>query len=325
MIRTEFTDIFEVEHPLVCGGMTGVGKAELVSALANAGVLAFLTALTQPTPEDLVQEIARTRSMTDRKFGVNLTILPTMRPVPYDEYRAAIVESGISVVETAGANPAPHLEDFKAADVKVIHKATSVRHALAAERAGVDLISIDGFECAGHPGEDDTPGLVLIPAAVRALSIPVIASGGIASGAGLVAALGLGACAANMGTRFMATTEAPIHENVKRQIVANDERGTVLVFREFRNTARVARNSVSLEIADISSRPNATFADVAHLASGERGRRAVLQDGDVEGGVWWASQAQGLISSVDTCANIVASIIDEAEQVIRKLEGLVVT
>ena len=316
MISTDFTDLFGVEHPLVCGGMTGLGVAELIAPVADAGALGFLTALTQPTPEALAAEIARTRELTDKPFGVNLTILPTREPVPYDEYRAAIVESGIKVVETAGSSPEPHLPDFHAAGVKVIHKATSVRHALSAQRKGVDAISIDGFECAGHPGEDDVPGLVLIPAAARALDIPVIASGGLATGAGLVAALALGACAANMGTRFMATSEAPIHDNVKQQIVANDERDTVLVFREFRNTARVARNAVSEQIREIGSRPGAEFDDVADLASGVRGRREVLAEGDLDGGMWWAGQSQGLIDEVLSVQAVVDLIMAEAVQLI---------
>jgi len=316
MIATEFTRQFGVPHPILCGGMTGYGTASLIGAVANAGALGFLTALTQPTPEDLVKEIARTRDLTDAPFGVNLTILPTIEPVPYDEYRAAIIESGIRVVETAGSSPAPHLPDFKAAGVKVIHKATSVRHALSAEAKGVDAISIDGFECAGHPGEDDVPGLILIPAAVKALGIPVIASGGIANGAGLVAALALGACAVNMGTRFIATDEAPVHDNVKRQVVANSERDTQLIFRSFHNTARVAKNSVSEQIAELSARPGATFADVADLASGARGRERVLADGDVEGGVWWAGQTQGLIDEIGSCREVIGTILAEAEQII---------
>ena len=318
MIRTEFTEQFGVEHPILCGGMTGLGTAELISAVANAGALGFLTALTQPSPEALVAEIARTREMTDKPFGVNLTILPTINPVPYDEYRAAIVESGIKVVETAGSSPEPHLPDFKAAGVKVIHKATSVRHALSAERKGVDAISIDGFECAGHPGEDDVPGLILIPAAARVLKIPVIASGGLATGAGLVASLALGACAANMGTRFMATTEAPIHSNVKEQIVANDERDTILVFRKFHNTARVVRNGISEQIAEISERPDATFDDIAELASGARARQRVLAEGEMEGGMWWAGQTQGLIHDVSSVADVVDTIIREAEELLRE-------
>jgi nitronate monooxygenase len=310
--------MFGVDHPIVCGGMTGLGTAPLISAVAEAGALGFLTALTQPSPEALVKEIARTRDLTDKPFGVNLTILPTIDPVPYDEYRAAIVEAGITVVETAGSNPEPHLPDFHEAGVKVIHKATSVRHALSAERKGVDAISIDGFECAGHPGEDDVPGLVLIPAATRVLSIPVIASGGLATGSGLVAALALGACAANMGTRFMATDEAPIHENVKKQIVANDELDTVMVFRQFHNSARVVRNSISEQVAEIGARPEATFADVAELASGKRGRQNVLTEGDMEGGMWWAGQVQGLIHDVIPVRDLVEQIIAEAEEIITK-------
>ena len=319
IIRTRFTETFDIEHPLVCGGMTGAGTAPLIGAVANAGALGFLTALTQPTPEALQSEIARTREFTDRPFGVNLTILPTIAPVPYDEYLAVIVESGVRIVETAGSDPAPYLPTLHGAGVKVIHKATSVRHALSAQRKGVDAVSIDGFECAGHPGEDDVGGLVLIPFAAKALDIPVIASGGIATGSGLVAALALGAAAANMDSRFMATTEAEIHANVKAQIVANTERDTVIVFREFRNTARVAKNSVSEEIAMISRRPDATFPDVADLASGRRGRERVLGHGDMDGGLWWASQAQGLIDSVGAAADVVSSVMAEAERLLAEL------
>ncbi|NMO03180.1 nitronate monooxygenase [Gordonia sp. TBRC 11910] len=316
MFSTRFTETFGIDHPLVCGGMTAVGTADLVGAVANAGALGFLTALTQPTPEALAAEIVRCRDITDQPFGVNLTILPTITPVPYDEYRDVIIDMGITIVETAGGNPAPHLPRFHAAGVKVIHKAVSVRHARKAEQLGVDAVSIDGFECAGHPGGDDIPGLVLIPAAAKVLDVPVIASGGIATGAGLVAALALGADAVNMGTRFMATTEAPIHENVKRQIVANSELDTQIVFREFGNTARVARNTVSVEIAQISGHEGATFDDVAHLASGARARANVYGEGDVEGGMWWASQAQGLIDDVADCATVVHDIIAEAQSIV---------
>ncbi|MFC9840164.1 NAD(P)H-dependent flavin oxidoreductase [Rhodococcus sp. NPDC127530] len=318
MFKTSFTETFGIEHPVVCGGMTAVGTAELISAVANAGALGFLTALTQPTPEALSKEIARTREMTDKPFGVNLTILPTINPVPYDEYREAIIEGGVKIVETAGSNPAPHLPSFKAAGVKVIHKAVAVRHAIKAEKLGVDAVSIDGFECAGHPGEDDVPGLVLIPAAARQLTIPIIASGGIADGAGLVAALALGASAVNMGTRFVATTEAPVHENLKQQIVANDECSTQIVFREFHNSARVARNAISEQIAEVSKRPGATFADIAHLASGQRGRTEVLGKGDMDGGLWWASQAQGLIHEVASCAEVIDRIITDARNLVAK-------
>jgi NAD(P)H-dependent flavin oxidoreductase YrpB (nitropropane dioxygenase family) len=316
MFTTDFTTTFGIEHPIVCGGMTAVGTAELISAVAHAGALGFLTALTQPTPEDLAKEIARCREMTDRPFGVNLTILPTIDPVPYDEYRDVIIDSGIKIVETAGSNPAPHLPAFKSAGVKVIHKAVAVRHAVKAQALGVDAVSIDGFECAGHPGDDDIPGLILIPAAARALSIPIVASGGFATGAGLIAALALGASAINMGTRFVATDEAPVHENVKQQIVANDERSTVVVFREFRNTARVARNEISEQIVEISRRPGASFEDVAHLASGKRGRSQVLENGLVDDGMWWAGQAQGLIHEVASCAEVVDRIISDAGEVL---------
>ncbi len=324
MLSTRFTETFGIEHPIVCGGMTGVGTADLIAAVANAGALGFITALTQPTPEALRKEIQRCREMTDKPFGVNLTILPTINPVPYDEYRDAIIDSGIKIVETAGNNPEPHLPSFRAAGVKVIHKCVAVRHAVKAEKIGVDAISIDGFECAGHPGEDDIPGLILIPAAADKVRIPLIASGGFADGRGLVAALALGADAINMGTRFMATVEAPIHENVKRQIVANDERATDLVYRKFHNTARVAKNAVSQEILRISQEPDAKFEDIAHLASGARGRVNVMEGGDVEAGVWSAGMSQGLIRDIPTTGELVARIVREAEEIVRgRLGGMV--
>ncbi|MGW4351444.1 NAD(P)H-dependent flavin oxidoreductase [Nocardia sp. NPDC004582] len=315
-LNTAFTQRFGVEQPIVCGGMTAVGTAQLIGPVAEAGALGFLTALTQPTPQDLAVEIGRCRELTDRPFGVNLTLLPTITPVPYDEYCAVIVDAGVPVVETAGNNPAPYLPALKSAGIKVIHKAVSVRHALKAQELGVDAVSIDGFECAGHPGEDDVSGLVLIRAAARALSIPIVASGGFADGAGLVAALALGADAINMGTRFVASHEAPVHINVKKQIVANDERATQLVFREFRNTARVARNRISEEIVARSGQPGATFADIAHLASGQRGRAEVLAGGDMDGGLWWAGQSQGLIDDILTCRQIIDSIVADAHEII---------
>src|SRR5438309_4277829 len=252
MIKTRFTDLVGVEHPIVQGGMQWVGTAELVSAVANAGALGFITALTQPTPEALAKEIARCRAATDKPFGVNLTILPSIKPPPYAEYRQAIIESGIKIVETAGNKPQEHVNEFKKHGIVVVHKCTSVRHALSAERMGVDAISIDGFECAGHPGEDDIPGLVLIPATADKVKIPLIASGGFGDGRGLVAALSLGADGINMGTRFCATVEAPIHARVKQLFVDNDERGTNLIFRSFRNTARVGKNSASDKVVEIS-------------------------------------------------------------------------
>ncbi|ANZ28374.1 nitronate monooxygenase [Rhodococcus sp. WB1] len=302
--------------------MMWVGRAELVAAVAESGALGFLTALTQPTPEDLLKEIARTRELTDKPFGVNLTILPSITPPPYAEYRQAIIESGIKIVETAGSNPVDHLPHLKDAGVKVVHKCTSVRHALKAERVGVDAVSIDGFECAGHPGEDDVPGLVLIPAATRQLQIPVIASGGIADARGLVAALALGADGINMGTRFMCTVESPVAHAVKEQIVANTERDTRLIFRTLHNTARVAANSISAEVVEIESR-GAEFGDIAHLVAGARGRK-VFEDGDLEAGIWTAGQSQGLIDDIPTVAELVDRMVTEAESIIEdRLRGFV--
>lgn len=321
-LTTRFTTAFGVEHPIMQGGMQWVGRAELVAAVANAGALGCITALTQPTPEDLVAEIARCRELTDKPFGVNLTILPSITPPPYEEYRAAIVEAGVRIVETAGSNPREHVEHFKAAGVKVIHKATSVRHALKAESLGVDAVSVDGFECAGHPGEDDVPGLVLLPAAASRLTVPIVASGGIADARGLVAALALGADAVNMGTRFMCTAESPIHDRIKAQIVANDERSTVLLFRSLRNTARVARNAVAEEVVQILA-DGGTFDDVRDRVAGARGAR-VYETGDPEAGIWWAGQVQGLIDDIPAVAELLDRIIAEAETLIaRRLPAFV--
>lgn len=322
MIRTSFTETFGVRHPIVQGGMQWVGTAELVSAVANAGALGMITALTQPTPEALSEEIRRTRDMTDQPFGVNLTILPSIKPIPYDEYRHAIVDAGITVVETAGSNPEPHMPFFREHGVKVLHKCTSVRHALKAEAVGVDGVSIDGFECAGHPGEDDVPGLVLIPAATRVLKIPVIASGGIADAQGLVAALALGADGVNMGTRFMCTQEAPIHDNVKQAIVEGEELGTELIFRPLRNTSRVASNAVSRKVVEILDQ-GGQFDDVKDLVAGVRGR-TVFTSGDLEAGIWTVGQAQGLIHDVPAVAELVGRMMSEAEAlIVQSLAGLV--
>ena len=315
MLKTRFTEEFGIEPPIVQGGMQWVGRAELVAAVANAGALGFITALTQPTPEDLTKEIARCRDLTDKPFGVNLTILPSINPIPYDEYRQAIIEAGIKIVETAGSNPTPHMPSFREAGVKVIHKCTSVRHAVKAEKVGVDAISIDGFECAGHPGEDDVPGLILIPAAAAQVTIPMIASGGFGDARGLVAALALGAEGVNMGTRFMCTAESPIHQKIKEQIVENDERDTVLMFRTLHNTARVAKNSVSSEVVEIEGKGNAKFEDIQHLVSGQRGK-VVFEDGDPEYGIWSAGQVQGLINDIPTCDELVKRMVSEAEALI---------
>jgi len=322
-IKTRFTEMFGVEHPIAQGGMQWVGKAELVSAVANAGALGFITALTQPTPEELAKEIQRTKDLTDKPFGVNLTILPAIKPPPYAEYRAAIIEAGIKIVETAGYKPQEHVDDFKKHGIKIIHKCTAVRHALSAERMGVDAISIDGFECAGHPGEDDIPGLILIAAAADKVKIPMLASGGIADARGLVAALALGADGVNMGTRFCVTQEAPIPMSFKEQMVANDERQTDLIFRTLHNTARVMRNEVSQAVVAIERAGGAKFEDVQHLVAGTRGRDA-LANGDTQGGIWSAGMVQGLIHDIPTCKDLVDRIISEAEGLIRgRLSGMV--
>ncbi len=323
MIRTRFTEMFGLQHPIVQGGMQWVGRAELVAAVANAGALGFITALTQPTPEDLAKEIKRCREMTDKPFGVNLTILPSITPPPYAEYRRAIIEGGVRIVETAGYKPQEHIDDFRSHGVRVIHKCTAVRHALSAQRMGADAISIDGFECAGHPGEDDIPGLILIPCAADKITIPMIASGGFGDGRGLAAALALGADGVNMGTRFCATMEAPIHEAFKQQMVANDERQTDLIFRTMHNTARVARNAISQEVVAAEKR-GAKFEEVKHLVAGVRGR-AGPESGDVDAGIWSAGMVQGLIHDIPTVKELVDRIVAEAESIIsRRLAGMLV-
>ncbi|MFC3079586.1 NAD(P)H-dependent flavin oxidoreductase [Phenylobacterium terrae] len=316
MIKTRITEMFGVETPIVMGGMTGVGYAPLVAAVANAGALGFITAHHSKSAEELFEEINRCREMTDKPFGVNLTLLPSLNPIPYDEYRRAIIESGIKIVETAGRNPTDHLPDFKANGVKVIHKCTSVRHAVTAVKNGVDVVSIDGFECAGHPGEDDVGLIVLLPATADAVDVPIIASGGMADGRSLAAALMLGADGVNMGTRFMATQECAIHENVKKKIVENTERDTLLTNRTLRNTSRVARNAVSEEVVRIQQDPTKTIEDVKHLVAGIRGRTNVMGMGDTDGGIWTVGQSQGLIHDIPTCAEVVRNITRQAEQLL---------
>jgi NAD(P)H-dependent flavin oxidoreductase YrpB (nitropropane dioxygenase family) len=316
VIRTRLTEMFGVETPIVMGGMTGVGYGELVASVANAGALGFITAHMFPTAEGLHAEIQKTRDLTDKPFGVNLTLLPSLNPIPYDEYRRAIIESGIKIVETAGRSPIEHLPDFQANGVKVIHKCTSARHSVTAQRLGVDVISIDGFECAGHPGEDDVTLMVLLPATVDQVQIPVIASGGMADGRSLIAALALGADGVNMGTRFMATQEAKIHPAVKQAIVDQSERDTILMNRTLRNTARVARNAVAEEVVRIQQDPTKTIDDVRELVSGARGRTNVLVGGDIDGGIWSAGQSQGLIHDIPTCEVLVKRIMKQAEDII---------
>lgn len=315
-LRTRMTELLGIEHPVIQGGMQNVGRAELASAVSNAGGLGMLTALTQPSPEALGAEIERCRTMTDKPFGVNLTVFPTINSPDYNAYAGVIIEAGVQIVETAGsAEVADVWKILKTADIRILHKCTSVRHALSAERKGVDAISIDGFECAGHPGEDDVGGLVLIPAAAEQLRIPIVASGGLGDGRGLVAALALGADAINMGTRFCATVEAPIHDEVKQAYVANSERDTNLIFRRLHNTARVAKSDVSDEVVRRLDKPDATFAEVAELVSGAKGRE-VLQTGDLNRGIFWAGQVQGLIHDIPTVQTLMDRIMREAEQIL---------
>jgi NADH:quinone reductase (non-electrogenic) len=305
MFRTRITELLGIQVPIVQGGMQWVGRAELASAVSNAGALGVLTALTQPTPEMLRREIQRCRSMTDRPFAVNLTILPTLSPPPYADYIDVIIEGGVRIVETAGNSPREYISKFKAADIKIVHKCTTVRHALSAERSGVDVVSIDGFECAGHPGEDDIPGLVLIPIAASALKIPIIASGGIGDGRGMAAALALGAEGINMGTRFVCTREAPVHESLKQALRQACERDTNLIFRTMNNTARVLKNAVSDEVVAMERRPGGCrFEDVRHLVAGIRGRDS-WERGDMNGGVLTAGMVIGLIDDIPTCAELI--------------------
>ena len=318
MIKTRITEMFGVEAPIVMGGMTGVGYAPLVAAVANAGALGFITAHHSPSAEALWDEIKRCQDMTDKPFGINLTLLPSLNPIPYDEYRQAIIESGVKIVETAGRNPTDHLPAFKENGVRVIHKCTSVRHAVTAAKHGVDVISIDGFECAGHPGEDDIGLVVLLPATVDAVDIPVIASGGMADGRGLAAALMLGAEGVNMGTRFMATQECAIHDNVKQKIVENTERDTLLTNRTLRNTSRVARNAVSEEVVRIQQDATKTIDDVRHLVAGIRGRTNVMGKGDTDDGIWTVGQSQALVRDIPTVADMVARVMAQAEQVLQR-------
>ncbi len=314
-LNTRVTELLGIQYPIVQGGMMWVGTAELASAVSNAGGLGTITALTQPTPEALYKEIAHCRNLTDRPFAVNLTLLPAVKPPPYAEYRQAIIESGVKIVETAGNKPHDHIQHFKQHGIKIIHKCTAVRHALSAQKIGADIISIDGFECAGHPGEDDIPGLILIPATADQIDIPIIASGGFADGRGLVAALALGAEGINMGTRFCATQEAPVHERIKQFYLDNDERDTNLLLRPFRNTSRVAKNSISDRVLEISQKPDLKFEDIQPYVSGLKGKLA-LETGDIDAGLITAGQVQGLIHDIPTCKELIERIIQEANQII---------
>ena len=322
-MKTRITELLGIQHPVVQGGMQWVGLAELASAVSNAGGLGIITGLTQPTPEDLLGEIDRCKSMTDKPFGVNLTILPTIKPVPYEEYARAIVDSGVKIVETAGRNPEPFLPLFKEAGIKVIHKCTAIRHLLKAEKIGCDAVSVDGFECAGHPGEDDVTNMILLPLAARRLKIPFLASGGLGDGRGLAAALALGADGINMGTRFMVTKEAPIHDNVKRRMIEATELDTALIYRSLRNTARVFKNSVAEQVVEIESRPGETkFEDIQPLVQGVKGRE-LFDGGDLDKGIWSAGMIVGLIDDNPSCEDLITRIVAEAQDIIsNRLAGM---
>jgi nitronate monooxygenase len=316
-VKTAITELFGIEHPIIQGGMHFVGFADLAAAVSNAGGLGIITGLTQKTPELLAKEIARCRDMTDKPFGVNLTFLPTFSAPPYPEYIAAIVEGGIKAVETAGRSPEQYMPALKAAGIKVIHKCTSVRHSLKAERIGCDAVSVDGFECGGHPGEDDIPNMILLPRAAEELKIPFVASGGMADGRSLVAALSLGAAGMNMGTRFIATKEAPVHQNVKNALVAASELDTRLIMRALRNTERVLKNANVDRLLEIEREKGAklTIDDIHDQVAGVYPK--IMLDGQMEAGAWSCGMVVGLIHDIPSCRELIDRIMSEAEQIIR--------
>jgi len=316
-MKTRITELFGIEHPIIQGGMHYVGFAELAAAVSNAGGLGIITGLTQKTPEDLAGEIAKCRDLTDKPFGVNLTFLPSFKDPPYLEYIDAIVQGGVRIVETAGRNPETYLPHLKEAGIKVIHKCTSVRHSLKAEAIGCDAVSVDGFECGGHPGEDDIPNMILLPRAAEELQIPFVASGGMADARSLVAALAMGADGMNMGTRFIATAEAPVHSNVKQAIVAASELDTRLVMRPLRNTERVLNNAAvdrllkkEKELGD-----EITIEDVVAEVGGVYPK--VMGAGDMDAGVWSCGMVAGLIKDIPTCKELIDRIMEDAESIIR--------
>lgn len=324
-MRTRITDMLGIRYPIVQGGMHFVGLAELASAVSNAGGLGILTALTQPSPAALAEEIARCRGMTDQPFGVNLTFLPVRTPPDYPGYVRSIIDGGIKVVETAGNNPQQWMPLLKEAGIKVIHKCTSVRHALKAEAIGCDAVSVDGFECGGHPGEDDVPNFILLPRAAEQLKIPFIASGGMADGRSLVAAMALGAEGMNMGTRFIATKEAPVHENVKQAILQATELDTRLVMRPLRNTERVLNNAgvERLLAKEKALGDKITFADIIDEVGGVYPK--VMRDGDLDAGAWSCGMVAGLIHDIPTVQELIERTMAEARQLVtQRLAGMVV-
>lgn len=317
MYRTRLTELFGIEYPIIQGGMMRLATAEFIGAVSDAGALGVMTALSHPSPDALTKEIARFRSITDKPLGVNLTFLPGLSPPNYDEYVRAIIEAQVPIVETAGRSPEKYLPMLKEAGIKVIHKCTAVRHALTAQKIGCDAVTIDGFECGGHPGENDTPGLVLIPAATAVLEVPVVACGGFGNGQGLAAALALGADGICMGTRFMLTQEAPVHENVKQAMVEGNELSTALIFRALRNTERIFKNKTAEEVMKIEREKgqDLQIEDVRHLVSGQNAGKA-WEEGNPDGGIWSAGLVMGLIHDIPDCRTLVRRIADEAESII---------
>ncbi|KAF8073833.1 hypothetical protein FPV67DRAFT_1778424 [Lyophyllum atratum] len=323
MLVTPLTKILGIRVPVVQGGMQWVGVPQLAGAVSEAGGLGILTALTQPSPDALRIAIRETRKLTSKPFGVNITLLPSINPPDYEGYARAAVEEGVRIFETAGNNPGPLIKFFKSQGCIVLHKCTTIRHAKSAERLGVDVLSIDGFECAGHPGEEDIGGIVLLARAAKELKLPFIASGGFADARGFASALALGAAGVNMGTRFMCTIESPIHQNIKEKIVASTEADTVHIFRTLRNTARVFKNKVSLEVVALERRPGgAQFEELRDLVSGARGRK-VYELGDPDYGIWSAGIAIGLIDDIPTCKELVGRLESGVEGIIGQLSGMV--
>jgi len=324
MIKTPITEMFGIERPIVQGGLMWIATAQLASAVANAGGIGFMTALTFEEAEDLRAEIRKCRKMTKKPFGVNLTFLPSLRTIDYPAYIKVCMEEGIKFIETAGRNPEPYMEQLKSAGIKVVHKCTSVRHAVKAEKIGCDAVSIDGFEAAGHPGEDDVTSLILIPLTRDAIKIPIIASGGFANRRGLVGCLGLGADGMNMGTRFVATKEAPVHDNVKQALVNHGERDTRLIMRTLRNTERVLHNPIVDKVLEIESRGNTKIEDIVPYVSGLVGKE-MLEDGQMDKGVLSVGQSMGFIGDIPTCRELLDRIMKEAEEIIQAKFSQVIT
>ena len=317
MIKTKITEMFEIEHPIIQGGMHYVGFAEMASAVANAGGLGIITGLTQKTPDDLAKEIAKCHEMTDKPFGVNLTFLPGFQEPDYPGYIEAIVKGGVKIVETAGRSPEAYMPDLKGAGIKVIHKCTSVRHSLKAEKIGCDAVSVDGFECGGHPGEDDIPNMILLPRAAEELSIPFVASGGMGNGQQLAAALSMGADGINMGTRFIATKEAPVHDNVKEALVAASELDTELIMRPLRNTERVLANGAVTKILEKEKAlgDDIQITDIIEEVAGVYPK--IMQEGTMDAGAWSCGMVAGLIHDVPTSKELVERIVSDAEEIIK--------